>query len=72
MGEFTRISQATLSICRDPTTPRKPIKRLQGQRRRWRYRLGDYRIVYWLDKHEHRVVLERFGLRRDVYKGLES
>ena len=72
MGEFTRISQATLSICRDPTTPRKPIKRLQGQRRRWRYRLGDYRIVYWLDKHEHRVVLERFGLRRDIYKGLDS
>ena len=71
MGEFTRISQATLDICRDPTTPRKSIKRLQGQQHRWRYRLGDYRIIYWLDKREDRVVLERFGHRRDVYKGLD-
>ena len=71
MGEFTRIGQATLDICRDPTTPRKPIKRLQGQQHRWRYRLGDYRIIYWLDKHEDRVVLERFGHRRDIYKGLD-
>ena len=71
MGDFTRISQATLDICRDPTTPRKSIKRLQGQQHRWRYRLGDYRLVYWLDKREDRVVLERFGHRRDVYKGLD-
>ena len=70
MGEFTRIGQVTLDICRDPTTPRKPIKRLQGQQHRWRYRLGDYRIIYWLDKHEDRVVLERFGHRRDIYKGV--
>ena len=33
-----------------------------------RYRLGDYRIVYWPDKRERRVVLERFGPRGDVYK----
>ena len=72
MGEFTRIGQATLSICHDPVTPRKPIKRLQGQRRRWRYRLGDYRIIYRLDQREHKVVLERFGLRRDVYKDLDT
>ena len=71
MGEFTRISQATLDICRDPTTPRKSIKRLQGQQHRWRYRLGRYRIIYWLDKRQDRVVLERFGHRRDVYKGLD-
>ena len=72
MGEFTRINQAILNICRDPITPRKPIKRLQGQRRRWRYRLGDYRIIYRLNQHERKVVLERFGLRRNVYKDLDT
>ena len=70
MSEFTRISQATLNICRDPITPRetKTIKPLAGCPGRWRYRLGDYRIVYWPDKRERRVVLERFGPRGDVYK----
>ena len=68
MSEFTRICQATLDICRDPIAPRnKNIRPLDGSER-WRYRLGDYRIVYWPDKHEQRVVFERFGPRGDVYK----
>ena len=68
MSEFTRIGQATLDICRDPIAPRnKNIKPLDGSER-WRYRLGDYRIVYWPDKREQRVVFERFGPRGDVYK----
>lgn len=72
MGEFTKICQATVDIRRDPTTPRKSIKLLQGHQHRWRYRLGDYRIIYRLDKHARRVVLERFGHRRDVYDGLSG
>ena len=70
MDQFTRICQATLDISRDPTTPRKSVKRFQGQQRRWRYKFDDYRMIYWLDKHEDRVVLERFGDRKDVYRNL--
>ena len=73
MNEFTRISQATLNICRDPITPRADtVKPIQGYPDRWRYRLGGYRIVYWADKRERRVVLELFGLRGDVYKRLQG
>lgn len=73
MGEFTRICQATRSICRDPITPRgKTIKPLQGQRDRWRYRLGDYRIIYRLEKRERKIIFERFGPRGDIYKGLDT
>ena len=74
----TDAMQAISKICENPMTPRgdtiQPlkgplsIKQLQGQRRRWRYRLGDYRIIYRLDQQERKVVLERFGHRRDVYK----
>ena len=70
MNEFTRVSQATVTICHDPT-PRetKLIEPLVRYPDTWRYRLGDYRIVYRLDKRERRVVFERFGPRGDVYKG---
>ncbi len=69
MSEFTRIGQATLNICRDPITPTKSAKQLEGGAGRWRYRLGDYRIIYWPDKRERKIYLERFGPRGDVYKG---
>ena len=68
MGELTRICQPTLDICRDPTTPRERIKRLKGQQGRWRYRFGDYRIIYSLDKDEGMVVLERLRHRKDAFR----
>ena len=69
MNVFTEMGQATVKICHDPT-PRqtKTIKRLAGSPGRWRYRLGDYRIVYWPDERERVVVFERFGHRSDVYR----
>ena len=70
MSKFMAIGKATWDICRDPTTSRgKDIKPLEGRPGRWRYRLGDYRVIYWPDKGERRVVFERFGPRGDVYKG---
>lgn len=70
MNEFTRVSQATVTICHDPTPGgTKLIKPLAGRPDRWRYRLGDYRIVYRLDKRERRVVFEWFRPRGDIYKG---
>ena len=70
MSKFMAIGKATWDICRDPTTSRgQDIKPLEGRPGRWRYRLGDYRIIYWPDKRERRVVFERFGPRGNVYKG---
>ena len=69
ISEFTRIGQATLKICRDPITPTTSAKQLQGSADRWRYRIGDYRMIYWPNKRERKVYLERFGPRGDIYKG---
>lgn len=34
----------------------------------FRYRLGDYRIIYLLDRSAHRLVVLKVGHRRDVYR----
>lgn len=72
MDMFTKVSRATLNICLDPMTPRGQIKPLVRSAGRWRYRLGDYRIVYWPDRRKRRVVFELFGPRGDVYDRLED
>lgn len=72
MDRFTRINQATVEICHDPTNrlQDKDIKPLTDLTDYWSYRLGDYRIVYRLDKRQRVVVFERFGHRHEVYEGL--
>ena len=72
IGEFMKVGQATWNICRDPTNASrdKDIRQLAGLPDYWRYRLGDYRIVYRLDKRQRVVVFERFGHRHEVYEGL--
>lgn len=34
----------------------------------FRYRLGDYRIIYLLDRSPNRLVVLKVGHRRDVYR----
>lgn len=34
----------------------------------WRYRLGDYRLVYLPDKEENKIFLVEFSPRGEVYK----
>jgi mRNA interferase RelE/StbE len=33
----------------------------------YRYRLGDYRVIYQLERDEHLIVIVAVGHRRDVY-----
>jgi mRNA interferase RelE/StbE len=34
---------------------------------RYRFRVGDYRVVYWLEHEERLIFVEAIGHRRDVY-----
>jgi mRNA interferase RelE/StbE len=34
----------------------------------WRIRVGDYRVVYWIDDAEHVVVITRVGQRGSIYR----
>ena len=45
------------------------IKRLQGYTPpTWRYRLGDYRIFYFIDEPERIVFLLTLDHRKDIYR----
>ncbi len=48
------------------------IKRLRGQLRDYqRYRAGDYRIVYTVDRRNHAVYVDYIQHRKDVYRGMD-
>lgn len=64
-----RVMGAIVKICRDPMTQRGDTEEiLTGQLRgKWRYRLGDYRLIYQPDKQKHIVFLLAVGPRGGVY-----
>ncbi len=41
-----------------------------GQAKRWRLRVGDYRVVYKIDDKARRVTVLLVSHRRDVYRNL--
>ena len=69
---FTKIVEAAIEICQDPLTPcGNTIKPLTGDgplKGCWRYRLGDYRIVYRPDKEKQVVFFRRVAPRSSVYE----
>ena len=44
------------------------IKKLKGQKRRYRVRLGDFRLIYEIDKKENLVMLLKLERRESAYK----
>ena len=73
---FTRVMQATVEVCSDPTTPRgsDTVKKLQGTHDLWRYRIGTHRLIYRTIVPQGAVsgivLFEHFGARGDIYKRL--
>ena len=66
---FERVGNAIVEICKDPMTPRgKTIKRLTGDMHGyWRYRVGDFRLVYRPDVDRVTVYCYRLAPRGGVY-----
>ena len=67
---FERVANAIVEICKDPITPRgNTIKRLSGDMGGyWRYRLGDFRLVYRPDNNRRTVYCYRLAPRGGVYE----
>lgn len=62
-----RIATAIETICANPI--RGPnIKPLRGFSQKYRYRLGDIRIIYNVKIEERLIIIEAIGPRGDVYK----
>jgi len=59
-----------MKIVKAPMTPTgNTIKPLEGDKKGfWRYREGDYRIVYLPDKSNLKVVFFDFNSRGEIYK----
>jgi mRNA interferase RelE/StbE len=61
-----RVARVILTLEGDPFP--HGCKKLQN-REGWRIRVGDYRILYFVDAKSRRVVVGVIGHRRDVYRG---
>ena len=61
-------TQAHAELARAPATPRgNTVKPLKGWKNLWRYRMGDYRLIYSVVLDSHVVQLLAIGPRKDVY-----
>lgn len=62
-------TQAHAELAQDPVTPHgDTIKKLKGWDNLWRYRLGDYRLIYAVAATSQVVQLLAIGPRKDVYE----
>jgi len=46
------------------------IKVLKGENRRYRYRIGDHRVIYSVDKENNKAIVTLIASRSSVYRGL--
>jgi mRNA interferase RelE/StbE len=60
---------ARIAQLREEPLPRQAIK-LAGGEQWYRIRVGDYRIVYGVDRDARQITIHYVRHRRDVYRGL--
>jgi len=46
------------------------IKVLKGEKRRYRYRIGDYRVIYSVDKENNKVIVTLIASRPSAYRNI--
>ena len=46
------------------------IKVLKGEKRRYRYRVGDYRVIYGVDKDRNKVIITLIASRPSAYRNI--
>jgi mRNA interferase RelE/StbE len=53
-------------LVKEPLSIGKPLKGLfKGM---YRYRMGDYRVIYTVDKAEKTILILKVGARKDIYR----
>jgi mRNA interferase RelE/StbE len=63
-----RIIERLKSLASDPRSP--AVKKLSGYEELWRFRVGDWRVVFEIDDEAHEVRVLRIRRRREVYRNL--
>jgi mRNA interferase RelE/StbE len=64
---LSRIDSSIQALKENPHPPHQSRK-LEGSKNQWRIRIGEYRIVYEIDKKNHVVTILKIGLRKDIYR----
>ena len=62
-----RLRAKILELARDPLAPSNNVKRLKGVDA-YRYRMGDWRVVYTLDRKSKILAVIAAGPRGSVYE----
>ncbi len=65
-ADQTRIANAIDSLANDPRQPR--TRKLKGTQGLYRFRVGDYRLIYEIQDEQLVVVVVKIGHRREVYR----
>ena len=63
---FKRMDRKILSLAGNPRPP--GCKKLKGFKDQWRVRVGDWRIIYFIDDAARLVTIARVAHRREVYE----
>jgi len=61
-----RIANRIDALREDPRPP--GVKQLQGVKRLYRLRVGDYRVIYLIEGRRLVIIVVKVGHRRDVYR----
>jgi mRNA interferase RelE/StbE len=61
-----RISAKMTELAKDPIPP--SARKYQGADNHWRIRIGDYRVIYRIERSRLVIVIVRVGHRREVYR----
>ncbi len=61
-----RISAKLSQLAEDPFPA--GVQKFQGEEDHWRIRVGDYRVIYRVEKRRVVIVIVRIGHRREVYR----
>ncbi|MGB8579902.1 MAG: type II toxin-antitoxin system RelE/ParE family toxin [Candidatus Sulfotelmatobacter sp.] len=60
----------TAGFWRWPKNPRPAgCKKLKGHKDQWRIRIGEWRVIYFIDDAAKQVSITRVAHRREVYDG---
>ena len=63
---FARIDRKILTLANNPRPP--GCRKLRGYKDQWRIRVGDWRVVYFIDDGAKLVTITRVAHRREVYE----
>jgi len=61
-----RISERIENLSENPLP--LGVKKFQGEANHWRIRVGDYRVIYRIDRQRIVVTIVRVAHRREVYR----